>query len=214
MRDLIERTFDAIDRVNADDPNLIDGEPLAMVQGQRATHWLAQLGIEPSTELEVAARAHHVERWKLARTDYPDGRSGYLRWRRDNKAHQAARGVELCAESGLVIDAERLTALLLRRELQTDPETQALEDVACIVFVETQFEPVVDRLGHDKSVDVVAKTLRKMSVDAIALAAGLELTPDTHAVLIAAVERVGHREPDELAEPADGAAIAKAVPGD
>lgn len=191
MRDLsgdLAAAIAAIDRANETDPNLIGDRPLALVQGERASAWLAGLDATPSGELAVAARAHHLRRWEIARADFPEGRDGYLRWRRANKQHQATVIGPLL--DGLGFDEAfraRVAALLLRRGLGTDAETQSLEDVACLVFLETQFEPMVDRLDHDHLVRVVAKTLKKMSPEAIALAIGIELSPMAAAVLGEAV---------------------------
>jgi len=174
----------AIDDANHHDPNLLDGEPLARKQGQLATAWLAKLAPEASPELQLVVRAHHLRRWELARSDFDDGRDGYLRWRRENKAHQAnalASIMEDHQQSPQSI--ERVRTLLARTKLRSDAETQTLEDAACLVFLETQFEPMVERLEHAHMVDVVAKTLKKMSAVAIALAGSIDLGPASQAVL-------------------------------
>ena len=88
MGDLVG-AFAAIDAVNATDPRRVDGEPLALVQGELASVWLTKLEPDATEELQLVVRAHHLRRWELQRADYPEGRSGYLQWRRDNKAHQA-----------------------------------------------------------------------------------------------------------------------------
>ncbi len=187
MRDLT-KALDAVDAANAADPNLHHGEPLALVQGRSASGWLAQLSMMPSPELEVAARAHHLRRWEVARTDYPEGREGYLRWRRENKAHQAASVAPIMEAAGFDHESiERTQYLLLRKALKTDAETQALEDVACLVFVETQFEAMEARTERERMVNVVAKTLRKMSDEAIQLAAAQDLSAEAQAVLGEAV---------------------------
>ena len=170
MADL-DATLDAIDAANAGDPNLHNGHPVAQLQGQRASKWLGQLNASASDELRLAARAHHLRRWELARADYPEGRAGYLRWRCDNKAHQAeALAAIMSNHSWPTASVERTSLLLSRTELGDDAETQTLEDVACLVFVETQFAQMIDRLGAERMVEVVAKTLKKMSPEAIRLA--------------------------------------------
>jgi len=189
---LLTDVLDAIDAVNSADPNQHDGQPLALVQGQMATRWLAQLDSEPSESVIIAARAHHLRRWELARSDYPDGRSGYLQWRRDNKMHQANSAADIMSGHGYSDETiEQVGELLLRKGLGTDPDTQLVEDAACLVFVETQFEEMVERLEHDHMVDVVARTLNKMSPAAIALAAELPMSDAAAAVLTEAVARTG-----------------------
>lgn len=168
----------AIDAANAVDPNLINGRARALVQGERATAWLARLHPDAHDALALAVRAHHVQRWTLARSSYPDGRAGYLRWRRDLKdVHAGVLGEVL---PGCGIDSEiveRAQALVAKRGPQRTPDAQAFEDVVCLVFLETQFEDLIDKLDDQKMIDVLRKTLPKMSPAAVALAATAELHP-------------------------------------
>lgn len=189
MRDLtmtnaVDTMLAAIDAVNELDPNQLNGRPLARVQGERASHWLTRLVDAPSPELQLSVRAHHLRRWEIARADYPTGRHGYLRWRRANKAHQAESLAALMSEASWSSESIELArTLLMRTKLRRDPDTQALEDAACLVFLETQFEAMVDSTDHDHLVAIVAKTLRKMSHDAIGLAQSLPLSERGAAVV-------------------------------
>lgn len=188
MRDLAQ-VFAQIDQANSVDPTSFDGRPLALAQGELATAWLEKLRDEPSAELQVACRAHHLRRWELVRADYPEGRAGYLRWRRDNKAHQSNCIVEILEPAGWPTnDVSRVQQLLLRKGLGSDPDTQTLEDVACLVFVETQFEEMSGRIESERMVNVVAKTLKKMSPAAISLAAEYPLPPSCQTILGQAVQ--------------------------
>lgn len=181
-------TIAAIDLANADDPGRVGGDPLALRQGQRASVWLADLDTDPSLELQLAVRAHHLRRWELARKDYPEGRAGYLRWRRENKKHQADSLAAIMRHHGWPEPSViRTGELLARTALSSDPETQMLEDAACLVFVETQFDEMTERLDHDHMVKVVAKTLRKMSDSAIGLAATVSLSEQSQQVLSKAI---------------------------
>lgn len=166
----VDRALAAIDDANSADPNRVDGEPRAQLEGRRATAWLGRLEPKPSPALSIAARAHHLRRWELARASYPSGRAGYLRWRRDNKAHQASSCASLLnqldADSALI---DRVTELLLRGSLGSDHETQRLEDVACLVFLQTQLDSVAERIDADHLAAIIDKTQRKMSQEAIEL---------------------------------------------
>lgn len=173
-----------IDAANGEDPNRLGDHPLAQAQGRLASIWLDQLAPHASSAVQIAARAHHLRRWELARTDYPDGRAGYLQWRRDNKMHQANSAADILTNHGFTDETiNRVGELLTRQGLGTDAETQLVEDAACLVFVQTQFEEMVERLEHDHMVNVVAKTLTKMSPAAIELAVTIELSPEAQAVL-------------------------------
>jgi len=177
-------TLDAIDAANATDPNLLSGEPLAQVQGRAASRWLDKLDANASPPLQLAVRAHHLKRWELKRAGFPEGRQGYLQWRRENKAHQADSLAEIMHSHQWQADAiERARTLLGRTKLRSDPETQALEDAACLVFLETQFDDMTARTEHEHMVNIVVKTLKKMSPDAVSLAGSISLSPTSQAVL-------------------------------
>ena len=190
----LEATLESIDRANAEDPNQHQGQPLALVQGRAASDWLSQLvgdasSAELSAELQLAVRAHHLRRWELVRSDYPEGRAGYLRWRRDNKAHQADSLAAIMAEhGGEPASIDRTRSLLGRTKLRTDPETQHLEDAACLVFLQTQFDAMSERTEHDHLVSIVAKTLKKMSEPASALAGSVHVSETSARVLVEAAD--------------------------
>jgi Domain of unknown function (DUF4202) len=165
----------AIDAANAHDPNLIEVEgvarPRAEFQGIRATHWVWRLAPDAEVSVVLAARAHHLRRWAVARADYPDGRAGYHRWKRD--ARDAARQAIVDVLNPVGADhatIERVGALVNRDDLGRDRGTQLVEDAACLVFLETQYDELIDRLGEDKVAEAVRKTLKKMSPEAIAIA--------------------------------------------
>ena len=172
----------AIDAANALDPNtvVVDGreQPKELVHADVVERWVRTLD-PTATELQLlAARAHHLRRWVVPRSDYPDGRAGYLRWRTDHKKRQAAEVAELLAEHGYDPDEiARVAALVEKRGLGTDPAAQTHEDALCLAFLELQFDPVAEQLGDDKTVDVLRKTIRKMSPAGIAAATTMPLSP-------------------------------------
>lgn len=155
----------AIDAANAADPRNHDSEPLALAQGRRAEEWVVRLDPEASDALRLAARAHHLRRWALPRSDYPEGRAGYLRWRRAQRERHARDLAAILDEArvdGSV--AARATQIVTKRGLGSDPEVQTFEDAVSLTFLETELRPVLDRLDDDtKAADIVAKTLAKMS---------------------------------------------------
>jgi hypothetical protein len=154
----------AIDRANAEDPNLFDGEPLALVQGRLAHDWVVTLDPDASTALRLAARAHHLRRWVVPRDSYPDGRAGYLRWRRDQKQRHAGELrtlLEQCDVDHPTV--ARASTIVAKVGLGDDPEVQTFEDAVCLTFLQTQLGTTADRVDDDRMVAVVAKTLAKMS---------------------------------------------------
>lgn len=173
----LEDSLAAIDAVNGGDPRLLRGRPKALVEGELVTEWVRRLRPDASDALVLAARAHHLRRWELARTDYPEGRAGYLRWRRDQKQRHAAAVAEVLEGRGVApAVVERVQQLVRKEGLGTDPEAQTLEDAICLVFLETQLTELADDLADDdKTVEILRRTLPKMSAEAKAAATGLDL---------------------------------------
>ena len=174
MRDLSTRydaAVAAIDEANAADPNIVEvrGQrvPLALIHGQLAVEWIGQLVDQPDEPLLLAARAHHLRRWELPRAGYPDGRAGYLRWRRDQKARHATDVAAILEPCGYDASEIERVQHLIRRE-QVDG-TQAVEDAACLVFIETQLASFAARTEHDLTISVIRETARKMSADGLGL---------------------------------------------
>jgi hypothetical protein len=188
VRSDLTAAFAAIDAANAVDPNIIEwrGErwPRAQLQGMLATEWTEQLDSRASDEVLLAARAHHVRRWSIARDSYPDGRVGYLRWRRALKEVHAEVVAEILPAAGISADSVARVQSLVRKEgLGHDPEAQLVEDAICLTFLETQFEDLAARLDHDRLVTAVQKTVEKMSDRAVALVAHTRISPTARAAL-------------------------------
>ena len=135
-----------------------------LIYGRRMSETLAQLFPEADEILQIAARGQHIERWALARTAYPAGRTGYLSWRRDLAWHHAARVGEIMRAAGYGDDDIARAGAILRKEgLKRDAATQALEDVACTVFLRWYFAPFAATQPPEKLRAIVQKTARKMS---------------------------------------------------
>jgi hypothetical protein len=189
---VIDEAFAAVDAANAEDPNTIvvrgEARPKEQAHAELAVEWVRRLVHQPSDELLLAARAHHVRRWEIPRSDEPEGRAGYLRWKRRLQQHHAEVAGRVL--DGIVDAAsiERVQAIIRKERLRTDPEVQALEDALSLVFVETQFGSLADQLGDDHMVEVVAKTLRKMSPAGREAALGLPLDEDALRIVGRALE--------------------------
>lgn len=177
-----------IDAANASDPNelMVRGRPRpkALGEAELASEWLEHLRPDASEAVRLATRAHHVRRWEVPRSSYPDGRAGYLRWRRDlHERHAGLVADILRAEGYETTTIGRVQDIVRKRDLARDPEVQTFEDVLCLVFLETQFGELAGRLDEDKMVDVLRKTLVKMSDAGKAAAASIPLD-DSEAALL------------------------------
>ncbi len=182
----------AIDAANADDPNriVVDGRerPKELAHAELVTEWVHRLVPEPSEPLLLAARAHHLRRWAVPRSTYPDGRAGYLRWRRHMHERHAEETAEILAAAGYdEATVARVADIVRKRNLSSDPEVQALEDALCLVFLQTQFHDLASRLERPKMIEVVRKTLAKMSETGKRHALEMPLRPDDAALVAEAL---------------------------
>lgn len=156
-----------IDAANAADPTLEDGTPAALLYGQRMTAELERLFPEASPLLQIAARGQHVERWLLPRSAYPEGKIGYLEWRREQGRRHAERVAGIMAEAGFgPEDCARIGVLLRKEGIKRDPQVQALEDVICFTFIRWYFLPFAAKRPPEEIPGIVEKTARKMSAEA------------------------------------------------
>jgi uncharacterized protein DUF4202 len=157
-----------IDAANAEDPNRVrvDGaeRPAEVVYAERMTKAMERLRPNATEELRLAARAQHLRRWTVPRASYPMDRAGYLRWRNDLKRRHAEWAAEIMADAGYGADSiARVGALVRKENLKGDAEAQALEDVACLVFLEHYAEAFAAKHERAKVAGIVRKTWGKMS---------------------------------------------------
>lgn len=190
----LTRVLAAIDEANAADPHLIEaGEgagPAELIYGRRMSERLAHFAPDASEHLQIAVRAQHIERWTRPRHTYPEGRVGYLTWRRDLKDFHAARVSELMRSAGYDdADIARVAALVRKERFKTDPDAQTLEDVACLVFLEHYFDAFSPKVAEEKLADILAKTWDKMSSAGHSAAAALNLPKRAHELLRAGQAR-------------------------
>ena len=188
------RARELIDAAHAADPNRApDGRAAELVYADRMESWVSRILPDAPPLLRLAARCQHLERWIVPRTSYPEGKAGYLAWRRSLYVTQAGRAREIMVTAGLAAgDADEAAAWVSKTGLKTNAGTQALEDAACLVFLENEIGAFAARHSaypRNKFVDIIAKTWRKMSEPARAFALGLDLPPGIAALVKEAVSR-------------------------
>jgi hypothetical protein len=163
----IDRAIALIDAANAADPTLEQGEPAALLYGRRMSAELENLFPDASAVLRIATRGQHIERWLLPRSDFPEGKEGYLLWRREQARRHAERVAKIMQESGFgPPECDRAGVLLRKEGLKKDAEVQALEDVICFTFLRWYFQPFANSRTKDSLIEIVTKTARKMSSEA------------------------------------------------
>lgn len=170
-----------IDQANSLDPRIETDEggkswPQELLYSQRMSQWLERFVPNPSEVLGIAARGQHICRWEVPRSTYPEGRAGYLKWRSGLYRFHADRVAELMQRAGYDAGSvERVGQLLQKKGLQQDPEAQALEDVACLVFIEFYFDRFAQEHPEEKIISIVRKTWKKMSPQAQKAALEIDL---------------------------------------
>jgi hypothetical protein len=161
-----ERAIARIDEENSVDPNVerAGGEdvPKELLYGRRMSETLTRLSPDASVALRLACRAQHIRRWEVPRASYPEGRAGYHRWRTDLAKRHADHAARILTEVGYD-DATITRVRALVRKKAHDTETQTLEDVACVVFLEHYFAPFAAKHDDDEVVRILEKTWAKMS---------------------------------------------------
>ena len=182
------RARQLIDAAHAADPQrTADGRAAELVYADRMEAWVERLAAPASPALRLAARAQHLERWLVPRTTFPEGRAGYLTWRRSLYTRQAERARELLLAAGVdAAEAADVATWVSKTGLRTNPGTQVLEDAACLVFLENEIGAFAARHAdypREKFIDILRKTWRKMSPAAQAAAGALPL-PDGIAELV------------------------------
>jgi hypothetical protein len=186
--DRLERALSAIDAANADDPFTLVFEgverPKEQLHAELMTTWVRRLDPEATDEQLIAARAHHLRRWSVPRDAYPDGRAGYLRWRTALKQQHAEEVAAILRDVGYDDEAiARVQQIVRKQGIGRDPAVQVHEDALCLVFLETQFDELIERLGEDKTIDVLRKTAKKMSPAGLEAAQGLHYSPQAAQLL-------------------------------
>jgi hypothetical protein len=185
----------AIDAANAQDPNKIEiagrREPAELVYGRRMSEALARMAPQASEHLRIAARGQHVERWTSPRKSYPDGRVGYLKWRKNLQDFHARRIGTIMAAAGYgAADIDRVGALVRKERLKSDADVQMIEDVACVVFLAHYIDDFMAKTDQDKLAGILAKTWGKMSAAGHEQALALALPATVSALLDEGLERI------------------------
>ena len=183
-----ETAIARFDAANAEDPNLeeVDGAacPKELLYAQRMTAWLDKLAPSASEALRLAARAQHIRRWAIPRRDYPMTRTGYLKWRTTLYRFHADTAGNILREVGYDADTIAAVQSLLRKErLKRNPDMQCLEDVACLVFLESYFTDFAPQYDEQKVLDILRKTWKKMSEQGRAAARHLALPEAAQALV-------------------------------
>ncbi len=158
------------DAANAQDPNQEEGQPKELLYAQRMTEMIGRFAPEASEVAQLAVRAQHIQRWMVPRNSYPLGKPGYFAWRTGLYQFHAKSAGELMLQAGYD-DAliEQVKVAVSKQGIRTNPDTQMLEDVTSLVFIEYYmlgFAGQHAEYSEEKWLGIISKTWKKMSDDA------------------------------------------------
>jgi len=177
-----QRARALIDAAHSADPaRHASGQPAELAYADRMEAWVARLVADARPVLRLAARCQHLERWSVPRATFPLDKTGYHAWRRSLYTKQAERARGLLLEAGVsATEADEVATWVSKTGLKTNPGTQALEDAACLVFLENEIAGFAAQHAdypREKFVEIIRRTWRKMSSGAQHVARELELPP-------------------------------------
>lgn len=169
-----EKAIELFDAANREDPNMeSDGEkewPKELLYSYRMGEMIDRYAPDADDAMKLAVRAQHIQRWKSPRDAYPMDRKGYLKWRSDLYKFHAQTAGELLAQAGYDEEfIERVKTAVAKRGLKTNPDTQLLEDVTDLVFIEHYMLAFANKhpeYSEEKWIDIIRKTWNKMSPEA------------------------------------------------
>ncbi len=166
MNDRLQQTLRRFDEYNAADPNLFTWEgqtcPQELFLAHKLHEWVMALAPDASEALVLASRCQHIGRWEITRDSYPEGRIGYLTWRKALARHHAQIADRIMQETGYPQDVrDRVTAILMKQGIKQDPDVQVMENALCLVFLQYQYE-AFHPAHPDKIVEILRKSLLKM----------------------------------------------------
>ncbi len=181
----IDKAMALIDAANDADPNreTADGTewPKELLYSRRMSDMLQRYAPAADDAVRLAVRAQHVRRWTSPRDAYPMDRDGYLQWRKDLYRFHADTAAELLTQAGCDADViDRVKKAVGKRALKKNPDTQMLEDVTALVFIESYMLDFAARhpeYDEEKWRGIIRKTWEKMSKQAhdFALSGGIRL---------------------------------------
>lgn len=174
MTDRFARAIALFDAANAEDPNREGGRPKELVYAERMTEMLGRFMPEADEAVRLAVRAQHIQRWKTPRDAYPMDRTGYLQWRTGLYKFHADTAGRLLKEAGYdEATIARVQTAVGKKGLKVNVDTQAVEDVADLVFIEhymADFAARKNDYSEEKWLVIIRKTWQKMSENARAFA--------------------------------------------
>lgn len=164
----LEQAFRLFDTYNQQGPGVIAWKgkeyPAEYFYALQLHEWVKRLEPQAGEPLLLASRCQHIGRWTIPRDSYPDGRVGYLTWRNDLSKFHAAKAREVLQGVGYEEDTiHRVTEIIQKKRLAADKEVQTMENALCLVFLEFQYDDLIEKQPEEKMISILQKTWAKMT---------------------------------------------------
>tara|TARA_B100000401_G_scaffold427356_1_gene358858 strand:+ start:1548 stop:2099 length:552 start_codon:yes stop_codon:yes gene_type:complete len=158
---MINTAIQSIDKVLKEDPK---GE--ALIYSQQCFEWLKKLKPNYTEAQEIAARCQHFRRWDIPREDFPMDKKGYYQWRIKLYTYQAEKAADILLNVGYSKELiDEVKSMISKKDLRKSENSQLIEDVACLVFLEHYIEDFASSKDYteEKWIKIIQKTWGKMS---------------------------------------------------
>ena len=191
-RTKFESAIAIIDNKNSEDIHIeyFQGQeyPKELLYSQRMSQKLLEFKPDASEELQIAARAQHICRWKIERSEYSTDKVGYIKWREKLKKMHADITSDILKEVGYDSEfIDRVSFLINKKLIKKESDTQTMEDVICLVFLEYYFEEFAAKHPEKKVIDILRKTWKKMSAKGQAGATNLDFSTKSQSLIKQAI---------------------------
>lgn len=181
-----EKAVSLMDAANNEDSNIEKDEvgkewPKELLYSHRMADMIERYKPDADHVNQLAVRGQHIQRWKSPRDAYPMDRKGYHKWRKDLYTFHANTTAELMNKAGFDEESlDRVKQAIGKIGIKINQDTQLLEDVAGLVFIEHYMQAFADKhseYSEEKWIDIIRKTWNKMSGEAhtFALSGDLKL---------------------------------------
>ncbi|WP_068472384.1 DUF4202 domain-containing protein [Saccharicrinis aurantiacus] len=170
----------------------LDGEiyPKEYLYALRMVKELKAFNSEASEEVYLAARCQHLFRWEIPRNSYPMDRKGYHAWRTFLYTYQAKKSAEILNKIGYSQESQlQISSMIEKKNLQSDSNSQLLEDVVCLVFLKYYINDFIEqhKENTDKLKRIILSTWLKMSDKGHEAALGINFEESVKKLILEAV---------------------------
>ncbi len=202
MTQLFDKAIERYDAANSKDPNMVKNDsgnnvPKELIYSQRMLDMINRYLPDADDVAKLSVAAQHIQRWTSPRSDYPMNRKGYHQWRTRLYGYHAETAANILEEVGY--DEETISRVKLaigKKDLKNNRDTQILEDVAALTFIEYYMTAMYENFpqyNEEKWIDIIIRTWKKMSADAqaFALSGNVKLPADLVPVIQKAIAKAG-----------------------